>query len=268
MGFDALRWAYRQQTSSGYGTAILRYLADQVRQLDPETKQTNPDWTITTTREAIAEGVEFSVSTVRRGLLHLKDEGFIEWQDLGDGNYVVRLRPIKRAVPPERERVPIDQDLVPTEQQRVPIEQLYKEDSREESQDQENTPREPVGPPADPAFQCFVHEFESRHNCTPYRHKRGDFVQLAQLRNHLGIRPRDSLPDWSQAVANYFATPQGQYSLADLCSRYPTFRLHALDRFKQPITGDANATYHRHGPYDNRQTGRFSPGPRPYRPRQ
>jgi Helix-turn-helix domain len=95
----------------------------------------------------------------------------------------------------------------------------------------------------DPAYELFAEEFKRRHE-VPYMHKRGDFVQLATLRKHLGVDKRAPPQewDWDKAVANYFASPNGAYTLADLCTRYATFRQHALDRFKQPIGATNNAT--------------------------
>jgi hypothetical protein len=52
----------------------------------------------------------------------------------------------------------------------------------------------------------------------PYRRRDADFVQLASLRHRLGEKLVDEL--WLQALENYFATPQGSHTLADVCCRF------------------------------------------------
>jgi hypothetical protein len=66
----------------------------------------------------------------------------------------------------------------------------------------------------------------------PYGDSRADYVQLASLVKRLGdiITPED----WRLALINYFRTPQGKHTLADLASRYDTFRLYPLDNFGKP----------------------------------
>ena len=47
------------------------------------------------------------------------------------------------------------------------------------------------------------------------------------------LATRVSPPAWERGVSNYFDTPLESYTQADLCTRYATFRQHALDRYKQ-----------------------------------
>ena len=86
---------------------------------------------------------------------------------------------------------------------------------------------------ADVSFDEFAEMFKARR-AIKYRHTTGDFVQLAALRKSLDIETKAEIPDWQLAVENYLNTPQGKYTLSDLCSRFDVFRLSALDRFKQP----------------------------------
>lgn len=67
----------------------------------------------------------------------------------------------------------------------------------------------------------------------PYGDTPKDYVQLAKLKKRLGdlLTPGE----WREALKHYFRTPQGKHSLADLASRYDTFRLYSLNKFKQPV---------------------------------
>ena len=79
MGFHALIWAHKQRTKDGHANHVLCHLADLVREMDEETGKRNENWTVTTTREAISAATEWSLSTTRRALIHLKTTGFVDW---------------------------------------------------------------------------------------------------------------------------------------------------------------------------------------------
>lgn len=90
--------------------------------------------------------------------------------------------------------------------------------------------------PKDEAYEIWCSEF-AEHRQIAYRGKageKGDFVQLAGLRRQLEIGTREIPKNWKESIHNYFQTPQGKYTLADLCSRYDVFNLGALDRFNKP----------------------------------
>ena len=72
---------------------------------------------------------------------------------------------------------------------------------------------------------------------TPYVAERGDFVQLAKLRKAFQTPAREPPPGWEEAVANYFATPNGQVSLADLSNpkRYAVYRVSPIDGYGKPM---------------------------------
>jgi len=92
-------------------------------------------------------------------------------------------------------------------------------------------PKKPARQP-DQAYEIFASEF-TKHRSVPYRKKTADFVQLADLRK--AVPCEDGIPpDWIKAIGNYFGSPQGKYTLADLCSRYDTFLQGRLDRFGKP----------------------------------
>jgi hypothetical protein len=86
----------------------------------------------------------------------------------------------------------------------------------------------------DQAYEIFCSEFAG-HRGVPYRGTKGDFVQLAGLRQALRCDGGGIPGDWSRAIRNYFATPQGRYTLGDLCSRYDVFLRGPLDRFGRPV---------------------------------
>lgn len=83
-----------------------------------------------------------------------------------------------------------------------------------------------------PFYHYFVCAYEAQYD-SPYRRGRGDNAQFAALRESLN---GDLTPgNWKRACKNYFLTPQGSHTLADLCTRFATFRLYPLDRFNKPI---------------------------------
>ena len=93
--------------------------------------------------------------------------------------------------------------------------------------------------PKNDAFEQFCDGY-LKHRSIPYVDRKGTtggFVQLAVLRKRLDLPVRASPDGWERAVANYFATPQGSYTLADLCARYDVFLKSALDRFNKPTEG-------------------------------
>lgn len=92
----------------------------------------------------------------------------------------------------------------------------------------------------DPFYAAFREVFES----SPadklggygvlYQHKKADFIQLAKLKS--AYNGNGALQqNWRRAIENYFSTPQTTHTLADLCTRFATFQLHALDRFGKPV---------------------------------
>lgn len=70
----------------------------------------------------------------------------------------------------------------------------------------------------------------------PYDDTRADYVQLARLVKRLGDNEALTPEEWRKALVHYFRTPQGKHTLADLASRYDTFRLYPLDNFGKPRT--------------------------------
>lgn len=88
--------------------------------------------------------------------------------------------------------------------------------------------------PRDEAYEGFTAAFQ-QYRGIPYRSVKGDFVELAGLRSRLHIANRKTPDRWEASIRNYLATPQGKYTLADLCSRFDVFMRGALDRFGKPI---------------------------------
>lgn len=86
----------------------------------------------------------------------------------------------------------------------------------------------------DPAVTVWESAFVAQYRGTPYSRKKGDFVQLSELRKLLGLNG-DMPPDWHTAVSNYLSTPKEKHTLADLCVNYATFRAHPLDRYGKPV---------------------------------
>jgi hypothetical protein len=120
---------------------------------------------------------------------------------------------------------------------------------------------------ADPAVISYSEAYQLRYGLLPVV-RRGDYVQLAELRRHLGVKTPDTPLDWEKAIANYFASARSSHTLADLCTQYATYRMHRLDRFNQPIGAETNGRYHKDGSNDKGQTQQHRLSPRPYRPKQ
>lgn len=97
------------------------------------------------------------------------------------------------------------------------------------------TPSVNSPPSAQALARIFDEAFLAAINC-PYVSKSADFVQLNKLQKSLAGK------DWEltevrfrQAVANYFASELGQFTLADLAVRFASFHHSPLDRFGKPI---------------------------------
>ena len=88
-----------------------------------------------------------------------------------------------------------------------------------------------------PFYQAFEDAYIKHYGIRPMN-KRGDFVQLAGLRKHLGeILTYD---EWHIAIRNYFATPRSKHTLADLATNYATFHRSRLDKYNKPVDQTRN----------------------------
>jgi len=90
-------------------------------------------------------------------------------------------------------------------------------------------------PAVDPYSELFEVLYEQSYGL-PYPRKQADYVQLARTRKQ--YTQQLTVADWQLACTHYFESPLGCHTLADLATRYPTFRRYALDRFGKP---DASA---------------------------
>lgn len=97
-----------------------------------------------------------------------------------------------------------------------------------------------VAPGSLDAKGCFSLFCELRQSVggyeAPYQDKTADFVALAKL-----IK-KSAAANWpitherfEHAARNYFATPQGAHTVADLASRFSEFYKNALNQFKRPM---------------------------------
>lgn len=93
----------------------------------------------------------------------------------------------------------------------------------------------PSARPRDMASDYFAAKCREMTD-VPYVPEGVDFVNLAKLRKAYNTPARQLPPGWEQACENYFASPLGQYSLADLANlkRYAVFRNSPLDQYKTP----------------------------------
>jgi uncharacterized protein YdaU (DUF1376 family) len=91
----------------------------------------------------------------------------------------------------------------------------------------------------DEAYESFCKAFEESRGIPYKRGRQGDFAKLAELRKQLRIAGKATPEKWAAAVDNYLATPQGKYTLTDLCERYDIFRNASLDRFNKPVTEES-----------------------------
>jgi hypothetical protein len=120
----------------------------------------------------------------------------------------------------------------------VHVEQKRTEENRRDLGETKVSPTgaTPESPPRerDEAADLFADAYLTKYGL-PYTPKKADFVHLSKLRTSLKVEARASPPDWPQTLGNYFATPQDEHTLADVATRFATFRKYALDRFKKPI---------------------------------
>lgn len=87
----------------------------------------------------------------------------------------------------------------------------------------------------DEAYEIWCSEFAAQRGIPYQQGKKGDFVQLSHLREDLGLKGKVTPDRWLEAIHNYFKTPQGRYTLADLCCRFDVFMRGPLDRYNKPV---------------------------------
>lgn len=85
-------------------------------------------------------------------------------------------------------------------------------------------------PRTDPAYELFCQAHQETLDAL-YQPKKGDFVQLAELRKTYKVGSKELPPHWKEAVANFFRSALTHYALADLSARYAMFRNGPVDRF-------------------------------------
>jgi hypothetical protein len=89
----------------------------------------------------------------------------------------------------------------------------------------------PNGRQKDLYFEAFAQAHAGTYKGLAPITNQGDFVQLAKLRKT--INP--SQEQWQSAVVNYFASPRKAHTLRELCSMFPTFLMHRLDKYNKPV---------------------------------
>jgi len=94
--------------------------------------------------------------------------------------------------------------------------------------------------PQDAFYSSFVTSYAQVYGC-PYQNKRADFVQLAACRKKSGEWL--TTDRWQTALVNYFASPLGAHTLADLSNRFGTFFRSALDRYGKPLVAAGDVNY-------------------------
>lgn len=102
-------------------------------------------------------------------------------------------------------------------------------------------PKEKPTRTPDPLVVLFSRQFERAYG-HPFGYRKGDFVQLAEMRKrYLAADPPwvISESDFTQALVNYFASEMGEHTLAYLCVHFSKFHKHAVDRFDKPRAPDS-----------------------------
>ncbi len=87
-----------------------------------------------------------------------------------------------------------------------------------------------------PFSDLFCEAYDRAHpESIPYKPKRGDFVQLANLRKEAEESEKNwlTLERFDRAVKNYFASELTQFTLADLCVRFRVFYKGPTDRYNR-----------------------------------
>lgn len=104
---------------------------------------------------------------------------------------------------------------------------------------------EPAGQQADPLYQSFSAAYLEATQC-PYLSKRGDFVQMAELKKKSQKNNWPLTPERiSQAIGNYFSSEVGHRTFADFCSKFTTYWAMKLDRYNKPMEA-ANGNHKTH----------------------
>ena len=101
----------------------------------------------------------------------------------------------------------------------------------------------------DPWYVVFKNAHDEKFKA-PYQHQKADFVKLASLKKSLSLTNGELPEKWGTACVNFFGSPMGKYTLADLCCRFDVFSAGRLNQYGKPansgtfddLESDVNAT--------------------------
>ena len=149
---------------------------------------------------------------------------------------------------PAPEKPPVDEpapeslgDIQITE---VQITDLQKTDIQNPAQPSASQPGKVISPQDrngkkarkdDPMFAAFAVSYQKAHG-QPYLHKKADFIQLRSLVAKCEGNNWDlTIERFITGLQNYFQSPMGDHTLADLCARFSAFWRSPLDQYSKPI---------------------------------
>lgn len=144
----------------------------------------------------------------------------------------------KQGVPLETERYKLAEEKVQADSEKVQADKILHDKERARVEPSIEPSIEPSSPTPsaqrkpNPFYEAFAEHYQQAYGC-PYQNKKQDFIQLADCQKKGG----DWLTAdrWLIALGNYFASPLGNHTLADLSVRFGTFFRSALDRYGKPV---------------------------------
>lgn len=184
------------------------------------------------TKDGRGRGVvrEFSIEPERAE----RKQFFIEREErkLQAARTYKKVESYKQGVPSETKRYNLTEQKVQPDSEKVQFDAIaYKE--HEPSIEPSIEPSLPPSAhrPENEFYKLFTERYQQAYGC-PYQNKPADFMKLAACRKQGG----DWLTTdrWLIALGNYFASPLGTHTLADLSVRFGTFFRSALDRYGKP----------------------------------
>ena len=195
--------------------------------------------------ELIKKETGWAYNTIAKAIKQLEDKGWLTRKKQFSGNTHYTL--IRRAVLVNDQSLPIasnDQSLLMTrtgqdEGQSLPIARPVLANSKPTKIKNTKTKITKTDSsasqkPDDPLYRIFADSFKAKHS-HPYLNKKPDFIQLADLKKKCSAASWELTTErFTRAVENYLNSELGQFTLADLCSRFSVFFKSSLDRFTQP----------------------------------
>jgi hypothetical protein len=237
MSVEAITWAFSQRVNHAGAKLLLVALANYA----------NEDWEAYPSQLKLCAICDMSERAMRDNLTRLMELGCLKIERYKSryGNHLYVLDKLRKN---DRQNLPVAASEVGSDRQNSPVVPAESADSTGRfrrsapAESADNTKEEIHQDTKEETTRCrdaaadlfaFVNKEKTG---VPYGWQKADFFHLTRLRKAFGIDLKESPPDWEIAVLNYFASPMGKYTLADLSNRYSVFKNSPLNQYGKPTT--------------------------------